>query len=686
MNSRHKQFVVILFLALAALLPLGGQLYGQRKDPVEFVRPGPAKVLRRPPGVISGMGRAAARKTRALSAADFAQPDIGVQWTGVHLPLEADTLSTGTWGSLPDGTPIWRLRIESDGALGLRIQFSEFSVADGSVWVSTDSPDEFAGPYSGQGPWDDGEFWSSDVNASGVTIEYVPGSGADTTGNPPFHIVTVSHRYVALDAPAGEVQFPVLGRRGPAIDAMAAAKTPVDPAASCNLDVSCYPDWASSAKSVANILFEITENGVTGQAACSGSLLATRDNSFIPYFLTAGHCIHNEASARSMQTYWAYQTSACYGPVPTTRGNLKSSDGATLLSWAPVPGGDFSLVLLKDVPSGVTFSGWDIVDPGYGGSVTGIHHPRASYKRISFGTRSADQTVTVTGEGAAPASLFLAVTWTKGVVEPGSSGSPLFSGPGVVSGMLSYGPSVDPCIPPQTVGYGRMSNAYYAGLNPYLENLPAAAVLPASKTVQFTLKNGSNPPSQVVNLTTQTTGTVQYRARADAPWISVLNPTGSLTASAAMPLRIAVNPALLVNPGNYASTITILSGAAAPQYINVKASVSYDQSRIVVTATPNPVAQDAGGVWTVNLNLQEKNGVETQITQFRINGQDYTSSLVRFFGSAKIPASGSLNGAVKTTGLTVPVDGFFEFFGQDPATKRTWYQIVTVRFVGPKQQ
>ena len=37
--------------------------------------------------------------------------------------------------------------------------------------------------------------------------------------------------------------------------------------------------------------------------------IATRDNSFKPYLLTAGHCIHNEDAARTLEAYWTYQTS-----------------------------------------------------------------------------------------------------------------------------------------------------------------------------------------------------------------------------------------------------------------------------------------------------------------------------------------------------------------------------------------
>ena len=112
--------------------------------------------------------------------------------------------------------------------------------------------------------------------------------------------------------------------------------------------------------SVAQISF--MDNG--DEMLCSGSLLSTRDNSFKPYFLTAGHCINNEAAARTVEAYWTYQTPACGGTPPASRTtSVKSTVGGHLIASAPMADGDFSLVLLQDAPAGTTFAGWDIVDP-----------------------------------------------------------------------------------------------------------------------------------------------------------------------------------------------------------------------------------------------------------------------------------------------------------------------------------
>ena len=45
---------------------------------------------------------------------------------------------------------------------------------------------------------------------------------------------------------------------------------------------------------------------------CSGTLIADRDHStFIPYFLTANHCVNTQTVASTIQTYWFYRSTAC---------------------------------------------------------------------------------------------------------------------------------------------------------------------------------------------------------------------------------------------------------------------------------------------------------------------------------------------------------------------------------------
>src|ERR1019366_3533214 len=326
--------------------------------------------------------------------------------------------------------------------------------------------------------------------------------------------------------------------------------------------------------------------------------------------------------------------------------------------------GDYSLVLLQDVPAGATFAGWDIADPPLTAALTGIHHPSGSWKRISFGERLNDRSTAVGGVSA-PGDLFLQVQWDQGLLEHGSSGSPLFSAPGVVVGSASYADVLSDgtvcTINPSVSGYARFSHTY-AQVHDYLENLPADLVTPAKATLSFTIANHAAPAAQSVQLVTQSTGQVVYKLRADASWIKLSGITGSLSAKTPATVTVSVDAAQLVQPGQYSSTVTILSAAAPPQYLQVTASVRVDQSNVVASITPNPVVQ-GGGQWSFQIRLAETAGASTRVTALKFDGADYSSKIAGWFGTDRIAASGAIVAPLHGTGVFPHGDRYFEFWG-----------------------
>ena len=622
------------------------------------------RVVARPPGIRLSLPKAHEFALSPLSESErarLAEPGTLVK-LGIHRPLDEKALSAGAWVTTPEGT-LWRMSLRSPGALGLRVEFRNFNVGNGKVWVYAGTEGEEA--YTGRGLFGNGQFWTSTIFSESITIEYEPEAGHASGSALPFEIHTISHRTSSGSA-----------RRGRFFGSQAAAVP--DPAASCNLDPNCYPEWQPAMSMVAELLFE--DNGQ--EFGCSGSAVATRDNSFIPYLLTAGHCIHDEEAARSLETFWTYQTSACGAAPPVNRqGSTRSSVGGHLLASGSLPSGDYSLVRLKDVPAGVTFSGWDSGDPGIGASLVGIHHPEASWKRISFGDRIGDADAIVEGADA-PANLYYQINMDQGVVEPGSSGSPLFSSPGVIVGTLTYGPEapgLSVCqITPFVAGYARFSNAYLY-LRDYLENLPASVVLPQQAELQFVVSNQQASGPQTVTLTTKSPGQITFKLRADAPWIQLSTLTGTVSAKAPAQVQISVDPTKFSQPDEYSSTVTILSGAAAPQFINVNVNVSVGQSNIQPAISPNPAIQ-SNGLWNFTVTLAETGGTGTTLTGLKVNGTDYTSSIMSWFGTNYIPASGQISAPLSATGQFPPGDQYFEFFGTDDGSGQTWYRTATVSF------
>ena len=652
-------------------LTTAGAQQAPRKEAVQFaVTERVSRVEARPPGLRFGLHRPREFALAPLSESEFArftEPSTRLK-IGIERALPPETLSTGAWEATAEGTRVWRMMLRSPGSRGLRIEFRNFSVGSGNVWLHDGS--EYAGPYTGKGMYDNGQFWSGNLLSESVTLEYEPAPDAPSDGPPPFEIHKISHQVRSLLG-ASEV-IPTSPDAGV-----------VNTADYCELDPNCFPDWQGAMSTVGQILYQDSGSSYL----CSGSLLGTRDNSFKPYFLTAGHCIHSEDAARTIQAYWTYQTSSCTGAPPASRTtSAKSTAGGHLIASASIEQGDFSLVLLPDVPSGVTFAGWDTSDPPTGTELTGIHHPSGSWKRISFGSRVADSSNAIgNSDGStsvAPGNLFLQVQWNRGRLEHGSSGSPLFSGPGVVVGSASYAEFTadgSAClVNPSVSGYSRFSNTY-SQVSDYLENLPSDEVKPDKANLSFTIANHIPAAGQLVQLSTQSASQATFKLRADAPWIRLSSMTGTITAKNGALITITADSAQLDQPGQYTGTVTILSGAAPPVFINVTATVRLDQSNVIPAITPNPVVQ-SGGQWSFQIALQETAGAATRLTGIKVNGTDYSTSVNDWFGTTHIPANGTIVAPLHGTGVFPAGDQYFEFWGVDDASNTPWYRVTTVTF------
>ena len=667
-----KVAVYMRLLTSAALaLTLGGGIAGAqpapRKEPFHFSGPASApRVEVRPPGIRLGLARPRVFALSPLSESEKARlaeraPRLR---TGIHRLAPAGLMQSGAWQTAPDGTPLWRVAVRSPAAAGMRVEFRGFSVGEGNVWLYDGT--QFVGPYSGRGPFDDGHFWSGTVGSESVVLEYQPAGAAGA--EPPFQIVNIAHQARQV-AGAAAAQPP--------------GTAPPDGSDFCNLDPNCYPAWQPGMSMVGQLDFE--DGG--DEYLCSGSLVATRDNSLKPYLLTAGHCINSEAAARTVEVYWKYQTSFCGATPPASRTSGETtSGGAHLIGSAAIEAGDYSLLLLsQNAPSDVTFSGWDTADPPVTSSVAGIHHPAGSWKRISFGQRVNDQTNSIQndsgGVNIAPANLYLQVLYGQGRTQPGFSGSPLFTSPGVIVGTLTYGEENDELtaceIIPFDAGYARFSNTYQ-NLQAYFEDWPAAAVTPASASLSFSVVNKAAPAAQTVQLSSPTTGKVAFQVRPDALWIGVSAANGQISASSPVTLKISVDPTQLPQPGQYTNTVTILAGSAAPVFINVTVTVQASQSNVVAVVAP-AVVTASNGSWSFQMQLTETGGVATSLTALKINGTDYSGNIVRWFGTNHLAALGTIQAPLQASGVAVGPQ-FFEFWGVDDASGQTWYRVASATF------
>ena len=605
---------------LALFVPL---LCGQSIGPLERPARTGADAAARPASFSSRLSIAAPYRLPAVLPEEIAavSHDPRLTLKGIERPLRTRQSLAGAWVTLDDGTRVWRLAIQSEGAAGLRVHLAEFSPQAEGVWIYSPDRAQVFGPYFGAMADDAGGFWSNTIFGDTAIVEYqpeVPG------GQLPFRVDAVSH--LLADA-----------------QAMAAG--------SCELDVSCYPDWSAIASGTGMYLFQ--QGGAS--YACSGSLVNNTNRDSKPYFLTANHCVSNSGAAATVEVFWNYQTSSCNGAAPSLLASPRTL-GAGYLASAPIGSGDYSLLLLSGLPTGtnLTFYGWDASATALpiGAAAIGIHHPQADYTRIYFGSRGADMAAQV-GSDLAPANLYYQIQATSGRIEPGSSGSPLFDSAKNVVGTLTYGPPTNACsTSPFTAGYARFAvaypavSAYLAPPAPSSGTSPAAtlALSPASLKTSWTI-NAAAPAALPVQVSTAATSSTTVTVKASQNWIAPSATTLTVVAGKPATLSVAFAVQNLTAAGAYTGTLTLSAGGAS-QTLAVE---------IDVAAAAGPVA---GGPVSVVPLVLDGGGTATIFTLLNPTGSTINASVAFHSGNGvalPLPLGGAQPAAWQN--VTIPAFG-----------------------------
>lgn len=152
---------------------------------------------------------------------------------------------------------------------------------------------------------------------------------------------------------------------------------------------------------------------------CSATLINT-DRFPAPYVLTANHCVSNAEAARSVDSFWFYEQSACDPAAALITSPLQLNDGMELVfTNANI---DSSLLLMvQNPPAGATYSGWSAAQMAAGTPVTSLSHPHGDTSRLALG--SVGSLLRIVGR---PHDMY-GVRFTRGIIENGSSGSGLFT-------------------------------------------------------------------------------------------------------------------------------------------------------------------------------------------------------------------------------------------------------------------
>ncbi|TWT43878.1 Lysyl endopeptidase precursor [Phycisphaerae bacterium RAS1] len=335
-----------------------------------------------------------------------APPRVGLART-LAQPLQMPDDAVVT--PLDDGRRVWTLAVRSAGALEMRVLLQQFDVGAGRaiVYGFDDSGRLVArGPLSGAGMEADGEFWSPSVPGETMFIEV---TGAE---EPHFVLSRVIH------CDRDEDTIPSHPERGDCVGVC-----------SCHLDVMCESVSVAARQATGRMRFLVDGE----YFVCTGTLLADNDSAtYVPYFLTANHCIDSQDVFNTLEVRWNYQTLICNGSLDS---NLwEYSYGGVLLTTSGANfGNDATFARLNgNPPASGGFAGWTTNEEI--GDV-GIHHPQGSHKRAVFGHYV---TFCDTDCSCFSQTNYAYYTADDGIVQGGSSGSGMFTTSGQIIGQL-YG-------------------------------------------------------------------------------------------------------------------------------------------------------------------------------------------------------------------------------------------------------
>ena len=372
--------------------------------------------------------------------------------------FEGDLAPQLEWIVQPDGTFVSVVSVTSPGADAIRVGLRTDAVAGIEIRFFSGQSDSRHPPLTAEDFQREGDesamLWSPTVEGDTIGIEIaLPSEKAKDAFS--LRIETVAHTTRPTES------------------------LPLAPKLNCpnvHIDVQCRTEDIHDAlqDAVARIRFE--DEGLS--YVCSGTLVNDKiDTSSVPYFLIANHCVATGTVASSVEASWFFQRASCGGSALDPR-HPATTVGTDLLATSE----SYDLTLLRfrnTPPGGAALSGWSQIDLDHPADAYGIHHPNGEEKKYSAGTSVGN----FDSDGVINA---IAVTWSEGTTEGGSSGSGLFlRNGGYLVGGLSHGPVCGPGI---TDRYGPF-RFFYPQVSRWLDsesptpsdddhgNTPAAATL-----------------------------------------------------------------------------------------------------------------------------------------------------------------------------------------------------------------
>ncbi|MBW1843391.1 MAG: hypothetical protein JRJ05_03550 [Deltaproteobacteria bacterium] len=232
------------------------------------------------------------------------------------IPLRASPQDAGTWEEIPGVGSVWRLRVDSPGAIFMSFKFADFELPEGAelhfVSVGRDYHD---GAYTERHNRPPRRFGSPMVPGDSAVIELFLPEGSEPAS---LELESVSHGFrnvMGMGAIAPRGGPPAAASESLAAHTSALAAGPF----SCQRDIGCeegapYQDVKRAAA-----------EGYDGQYICSGQLInnSRQDNRYL--YITAEHC-EWWIDPPTMAYYWNYENSTCGSNDAPLRFSTGSTD------------------------------------------------------------------------------------------------------------------------------------------------------------------------------------------------------------------------------------------------------------------------------------------------------------------------------------------------------------------------
>ena len=200
---------------------------------------------------------------------------------------------------------VWAAVFSSVNAGAIRLRVTNMSLPANAELFIYGRNGQAYGPYTRTGPNRTGEFWTATIFGSEAILQLQTKSDLRGASFRVQQAGLITPRY------AGGLQ-----NFFEAVNAPNATWPCGNP--SCVEDYSCNRSTIANALSAAVAKMEWVQGAFI--YTCTGGLISDNNPSQNNFFLTANHCVSKNNTAKNVNFYWRFTTSACDGTCPTNNG------------------------------------------------------------------------------------------------------------------------------------------------------------------------------------------------------------------------------------------------------------------------------------------------------------------------------------------------------------------------------